>query len=97
MPENLAFYGAVKLLDWWTDPLNDRSYRTLVGQIRVLTETDLGFHLRTSGNANYLIDVAGPSGEHVYFPGCKVHAVTRLPKDYDELTPRRPDNVYIVP
>ena len=69
MPENLEFYGAVNLLDWLETPTWTCSIPHIVGHVRVLTETDLGFHLRTSGNANYLIDVEGPTGEHVYFPG----------------------------
>jgi hypothetical protein len=93
----LEFYGAVNLLDWWQDPYTDKSYRTIVGHVRVLTETDLGFHLRTSGNANYLFDVEGASGEHVYFPGCKVMGFMRTSKTRLAAVERRPDNVYIVP
>lgn len=104
---DLKFYGAVTLIDWWYDPFADRGYRTVVGQVTILTEADLGFHLRTSGNANYLFQIEGVTGQRVFFPGCKVHSIYSAPKDefFDRWSRligrtdegRRPDNIYIVP
>lgn len=69
----LEFDGAINLTDWWQDTEEHGSFNVIVGHVKVLTEDDLGFKLRTSGNANYLVTVTGPTGMKISFPGCKVY------------------------
>ena len=85
------FFGAVHLHDWWIDALTDRSYHCLVGNVRILTEDDLGFKVRTVGNANYVVEVRGKQSV-VTFPGCKVHGFQAF-----ESPPTSAPNVYVVP
>jgi hypothetical protein len=95
MTLSLAFYGAAQLTDWYFDPVRCQSYKVVIGDVQILTEKEIGFHLRTSGNANYAVRVQGPSGQAVVLPGCKVYSVTALPTKRSR--DNAPVNVYVVP
>ena len=91
----IEFEGAINLVDWWNDPFTDQPHRSVVGHVSILGEADIGFKLRTVGNANYLVRVEGPTGEKVDFPGCKVFGFIEWGDGMNEQD-HWPDNVYEV-